>query len=141
MTANNATYYKLKNAHLCVYCGVALADEYDRIACPSCMRHHAEQARSLRSLRRDQHLCINCGAIMHGDEKVLYCKNCRDAIRNRYYANRKHISEYNRKRREDRKANGLCINCGKPAVPGLTRCEKHRLMENARERRRRFKSV
>ena len=143
MTATNATYYKRKNAHLCVYCGVTLPDEYDRIACPTCIRDHAERTRELRKERRENNLCIQCGAIMYSDNSgSLSCDVCKMKTRAKYDANKEHISEYNRKRRADRKAQGLCISCNKPALPGMTRCEKHLLAAIAHEeKRRRFKHV
>lgn len=60
--------------------------------------------------------CVVC---QRQDERTLSgkirCKEC-DVI------HRKRIQKY----KAERKANGLCVYCGKPAVNGTVRCEKHR---------------
>lgn len=143
MTVANSTYYKRKNAHLCVYCGATLPDEYDRISCPTCIRNHAERTRELRKERRENNLCIQCGAIMRIDNGgTLSCDACRLKTRAKYDIHKEYIRDYNRKRHAERKAKGLCVSCNEPAIPGMTRCEKHRLAAIVREKkRRRFKPV
>ena len=78
--------------------------------------------------------CVKCGK---KDERTLsgkiYCEEC--AIKYKEYkkAHKKplteeqkaHNREWLKKHREERKAKGLCPYCGKPAVNGTVRCEKH----------------
>lgn len=144
MASNNSTYYKRKNEHRCVYCGVVLPVEYDRLACKNCISYHAEQTRVLRRDRKERGLCLKCGCVLRGQElmEANTCRSCRDKVHEKYVRNREYISDYNRKRRDERKKLGVCQVCNEPAVPGLTRCEKHREYANEIERkRRRFNPV
>ena len=45
-------------------------------------------------------------------------------------------TEQSRKLRADRKAAGLCSNCTKPAIPGLTYCADHQLANRRKHRQR-----
>ena len=51
--------------------------------------------------------------------------------------NRARLAEKERERRARRRAEGLCIDCGKPAVPGKVRCAEDlaRRLEYIRKRR------
>lgn len=70
--------------------------------------------------------CILCGKPLGKNVETLSCPRCIQKRANYRQENRNHIKESNKSRRERYKAEGLCIYCGKPAIPGRTQCEYHR---------------
>jgi len=43
-----------------------------------------------------------------------------------YYENKEHVSNYRKKRYEEKKKNGICIKCKRKAIPGINFCDYHR---------------
>lgn len=71
------------------------------------------QSRSARKQRelRSEGRCVNCGQAFEGE--TVLCPECRQKQRTR-----------ERERGQELVASGMCRrNCGRPAVPGRTRCE------------------
>ena len=77
--------------------------------------------------RREWGVCIICGKPRRNGETTLACVDCTLARAEYRERNRQRIRETGKERRARYRAAGLCIYCGKPAVPGLSQCEYHRM--------------
>lgn len=110
-----------------------------------------EYQRELRRWRKEHGICTICGK-----EKIISgatCGACKEKMAR--YAREKYHSmtpeekaeylEYNRKRRRviraERRKQGLCVRCGKPAYKHYTVCYEHwlkqkRVSKEARDRKK-----
>ncbi|WP_281844434.1 hypothetical protein [Sellimonas catena] len=97
------------------------------------MRYDPEYAKAYRSKRRELYeekkkkgICIRCSKkATHG----MYCYECSiKTKRQRQKRSEKEKAIRHEKGLipDERKRRGLCLWCGKAAVPGLQCCEKHR---------------
>lgn len=126
---NRARYARLKAEHRCVLCGAQ--DERTLSGMTRCEKC-AQSEKDYYQMRKKYHLCVNCGKedayTMMGRS---YCYECESRI-----------TEYHRKRYKERSietgispyanmynkraAQGLCVRCGAPALPGMVKCAYHR---------------
>lgn len=86
---------------------------------------------------KSRHICVYCGK----EEAMInrtYCVTCADRRSERSAEKYSKLSqdqknkilEKAKERRHELKANGLCYNCGKPAMPDKGRCNECRLKDN-----------
>lgn len=76
--------------------------------------------------RRDWGVCTVCGKPKKNGETTIICAKCTQYRTEYRDQNRQHINELARARRQRYREQGLCIYCGKPALPGSTRCAHHK---------------
>lgn len=103
-----------------------------------------EQRRKLKESRREKGLCVSCGE-PNPNKSFLNCPTCRkkasEIKKAQYLKNPERVKENNKKYKSNtilmRKANGLCVDCGEPAVEGKRLCSEclERKKINAREER------
>lgn len=79
-----------------------------------------------RNFWKSRHLCCNChmkdAYTMNGRALCAECADKANKAKKRDYAERgDEIRQRNRNAYAERKANGLCVKCGKPKEPGNTR--------------------
>jgi hypothetical protein len=129
-----------RSAGLCTRCGKPV--EGERRTCESCLAKHnqlyGEQKRAADREKYHQRLdagkCVRCG-IAWAEPGHSFCRKCLD----------KHLLECKRydpdhakanARREARRKAGLCIDCGKPAMEGKSRCQRcyERQQDSGRKR-------
>lgn len=105
----------------------------ERIAmCKAC-------SKKLYQERREWGVCIICGKPRRNGETTLACVHCTKARAEYRERNRQHLRETTKERMNRYRAAGLCIYCGKPAVPGETQCQYHKeyySKVNAKRRKR-----
>lgn len=145
MERNNASHRRLAKSRreqgVCTRCGGPLADD-GCITCPKCReynrqylarKHDADIARYYELKRRG--LCVTCGRTW-AEPGHVRCKACAADILRQSTASDPD-GEKRRKRRENRVAAGLCIDCGRPTKDGKQRCE--RCIEMRRDSTRKYK--
>lgn len=92
-------------------------------------------------------VCTRCKTrpAMPGFKLCEYCANQIDDRREQrnkergYTRSERDIErhkEYNKSKYEYRKSHGLCVQCGKPALPGKTTCNECRVKRNRQQRER-----
>ena len=71
---------------------------------------------------KDRGFCVTCGS-EYAMPGRCRCKACAEGTT----ASKNYAAWYDKYTgmRQERKDKGLCVNCGKPVVPGRRRCEKH----------------
>lgn len=98
----------------------------------------AQYNRERRAWYAEHYICSNCGQ----REPVPGRKFCNVCIAH-YKALRLNTTDRDNARRkelrEQRKAMGLCIQCGKVAVPGKTMCNRCRMQRNDSVRKYRIR--
>jgi hypothetical protein len=67
--------------------------------------------------------CVMCGEPNPDHGRHLRCGPCRGKL-----------LAIMRAKRAARKAAGLCIDCGEPALKGITRCKRHKLANSRGQR-------
>lgn len=85
-----------------------------------------ECSKRLYHERKEWGVCATCGKPRRNGETTVMCVHCLEKRAKMRQENREKINEYARARRQRFKAQGLCIDCGKPAIQGQTRCEYHK---------------
>ena len=90
---------------------------------------------------KEHHICPFCRVNKPVGNHV-YCHECRAKYREyqekRIDRNRDEIYQKNRERYYRYKEQGLCVSCGKPAVPGKVFCQK---CANKKNRKKRLKKL
>lgn len=81
--------------------------------------------------RREWGVCVICGKPRRNGETTAACIACIKARAEYREQNRRHIRESTKARMDQRRAEGLCIYCGKPALPERRLCGYH--LEHHRE--------
>lgn len=87
---------------------------------------HAAVCRERYWNYREHYICPNCGQ-QDAEPGMAYCKTCMVKNRQRKLKSdpdRSKAREYSRNLRAERKAKGLCIDCGKPTRNDKVRCAK-----------------
>lgn len=116
-------YDRLKAAHLCVICGGPL--DREGTYCTAC----SDRMKSNYKYKQERGICPKCGAEMPNTRKL--CETCRlreaerkKARRDRFTeSEREYQKQYQKQLRENRKAAGICMSCGKrPAMTGHVEC-------------------
>ena len=90
---------------------------------------HNAQNRERYRWYKDRGICTTCGRTWVVPGHVR-CKQCEAQIAKYHAASYEKRLERQKQRRQERIAAGLCIDCGKPAVPGMRKCERCRMMRN-----------
>ena len=110
----------------CPRCGKPAAEGHAQ--CEDCLaKAKAQRAKTRSSKKRYDSLkkdgkCVRCG-ISWAEPGQSYCRKClnrRKALKKRYTPN----NEKRKAIRDERKAAGLCIECGKPRLDGHVYCQK-----------------
>lgn len=124
----------------CTRCGRE-RDDPEKSMCAKCReymheirKNNAEYAKERRDMLRERGICTRCG-IRYAEPFRSWCSKCQQKHKNDLAGNAKQI-ERARKRREERKAAGLCIDCGRPSE-GMSRCP--RCNEMRRDSTRKYK--
>lgn len=113
-------YARKKEAGICIWCSNPATHG---IFCEECRNKRALEARELYALRSRLGVCCHCGKVDAAPGKKL-CPDCLDVQRllvaERYDPEKEKARLPKRKEvREQKKANGICIWCSKPAVRGV----------------------
>lgn len=118
----NKTYKKRAGLGVCILCGGKL----DRCSAQYCTKC-AEERKKTRNMYISHGVCPICKKnSIFGDEKS--CPECR--VKNLMYTrkanvNRKHKSDMAKKIYNERKAEGICVKCGKNrSENGRVKCKK-----------------
>ena len=90
---------------------------------------HNAQNRERYRWYKDRGICTTCGRAWVVPGHVR-CKECEAKIAKYHEASYDKRKEQQKQRRQERIAAGLCIECGKPAIPGMRKCERCRMMRN-----------
>lgn len=113
-----------KEQGLCTRCGKERDGEWKM--CPECrayladLRHeNAKVAKRRRDMLRLKGFCTRCGNTW-AEAGHSMCKKCLE--KHRKESNTPEQRQKANERRQARKEAGLCIDCGKPAEGGKTRC-------------------
>ena len=135
-------YDRLVAANACVTCGAQ--DERTlsgRTRCAACyakayknpqvvteadLKRYAANRRAKRKQNEEKGLCRDCGAVdysvLHGKKLCARCQRRRKGKNDRYHKSGK-SAEWQKRRREQYKAEGLCSKCGKnPPEEGRLQC-------------------
>lgn len=87
----------------------------------------AEESKRYRERCNERGICQECGHA-YAEPGLVRCRSCIEKMlqRKRFKDpdGSKH-KQYLRDLREYRRANGICIDCSKKALPGKARCAKH----------------
>lgn len=82
--------------------------------------------KELYKWRKENHICVRCGT-RKARKGYTMCPDCAmDSIIKAEKYKSKHKEELAEKRkakRNKRKAEGICVYCGKPALENMTHCE------------------
>lgn len=83
----------------------------------------SDYQKRLRAERKEWGLCVECGKKPPFEGRVR-CEDClcRDLLAHHNTKDSDTVKANRKKRREERKAAGLCITCGKPAYKEYVRC-------------------
>lgn len=126
-----------KRLGLCSSCGKnKTSDGY--LTCQECR----DNAKVNREYSRKHGWCVKCHRNKTAPNR-RYCDECLEWRRERYQTQKdkqKYIDVIklkNKKRNEERKANNLCVRCGKPSFEGRTLCYEHLIETRNRARRER----
>jgi hypothetical protein len=84
-------------------------------------RNNREYMRRRRTEWREARKCHSCGAPPR--EERTTCLKCAEASRVRNQRNKESISRAGKALRAERKARGLCAQCGQYSRPGKTICQ------------------
>lgn len=133
--ANRKMKHKRKEAGLCVTCGKPL--DREATMCSACWEKTKQWRKEQREWYLSRKICPVCRVnTVFGDEKT--CLDCQmkniertqgNIEKNRDAYNAR-MRDYQKRRREELKANGICTRCGKrPASNGYSRCEMCRAKE------------
>lgn len=152
---------RLKNQGLCTYC---CNPTDDTTRCRDCLSKFNEYEsgrganktreqknrinandKKRRQSRREAGLCTYCKKPVSGtqarcqecDEKFAEYSRTRRARRSAEQKEKENSA--NRERTKRLKEQGLCVNCGEPAVKGIGSCQKHREDNQKRDAARRGK--
>lgn len=124
---NRELMEKYRQSGKCSRCGKALDDDKHKTCakCREVRKQYREKSKArLKAMyyeRKEAGMCVRCGKTWAEPGKVC-CQKCLDMgkiEKKRYDPN----GEKHRALRDYRKANGLCIDCGRPSE-GRTRCRR-----------------
>lgn len=82
---------------------------------------------------KEHGFCITCGC-NYAEPGRIRCKACRDRQMEKREEKRYYSPQYFNNMRQQRIKKGLCVACGKPAIPGKRMCEHCRKKCNDRAR-------
>lgn len=105
----------------CIVCGAP-----SEPGCTKCRKHldmATANARKRYHERRDQGLCVKCGKVV-AEPPGCTCKAC--GRKNKRYRTPELLNTWydnKQRKRQERIASGLCVDCGSPAVDGHVRCQ------------------
>ena len=135
MAATKEQSEEWKRIGLCSHCGKNRApDGY--FTCQECR----DKDKANREYKREHNLCVKCGR-NHVAPNRKYCDSCLEWRRERYLAEKQNpeyidaIKLRDKRRREQRKENKLCVWCGKPVFEYHTLCYEHLISMRNRVRR------
>lgn len=131
---------RLRAEGRCSRCGAPMGDD-THATCEKCRQYSQkytdkgnERLKSIYHDRKNHGLCVRCGSgWVHAGRSL--CPKCLELCRQE----NKRYDPDGQKRRERiarRRAEGLCIDCGKPAAEGYTRCGK--CMSSRRDSTRKY---
>jgi hypothetical protein len=95
------------------------------------MSRWTERAEYFKSVQR----CVRCGKqdayTMNGHQRCYECsEKCKEYAQKHHKQNREKHLEVMHERYERLKAQGLCVECGKKAIPGFVRCQRCAIKNN-----------
>ena len=110
---------------LCTLCGKPLDVVYIKYSeegklCSSCRKVRNEKQRERVEWYKSHGICPQCG-VNDIFENEGVCPECKAKNANRYEKKKEYYITYINDRRKERRANGLCADCGKPS-PDKYRC-------------------
>lgn len=137
-------YAKRLEASMCTQCGTKKAIEGSKL-CAECKEKKNKDSLNYYYWRKESGICIRCGkyeATM-GRTMCLLCKSDKDEYnygRERSKESRQKEYERQKQKRDERYANGECVQCGKKKEQGDKRrlCYLCRNKANRREQERRL---
>lgn len=106
--------YRRENG-LCAACGVKISNGKSR--CDDCAEKESKARKEIRTFRRENGYCPRCGKNkLFGDEKNCIECNTKSAIYQygKGWRGKGSRAEYQRRKRQEKRENNLCTNCGKP---------------------------
>ena len=124
-----------KRIGLCSHCGKNIAAD-GKLTCQRCL----DINKAARDYKRNHNLCVKCGR-NHAAPNRKYCDSCLEWRQERYLAEKQNpeyidaIKLRDKRRREQRKENKLCVWCGKPVFENHTFCYEHLISMRNRVRR------
>lgn len=108
---------------LCINCGMARPDGWDKPLCQRCREQVLASKRRQRARKKAEGKCPQCGK-PKGDWSLVKCKLCTDRTEGR-----------RAKLRDERRGKNVCTECGKPIADRKRLCLEHtRAYKDHRER-------